>query len=154
MDSTVVTTLRSLMFSDDYEDWLQAWELMRDHTPESITTFDALDEILDLDADECSVNDMLYELDEELSNTGLDDLYFIAKRAELARWVYTQFPEETELNLGNFRHFSFPVPIKCSCKINFMFITKIFDEAFNILDQMTKALIGPKFDPFIFHKTP
>jgi len=43
---------------------------------------------------------------------------------------------------------------KCSCKINFMFITKIFDEAFDILDQMTKALIGPKFDPFIFHKTP
>jgi hypothetical protein len=103
MDATVVTTIRSLMFSDDYEDWLQAWELIRDNTSESVTTFDALDEMLDLDADECSVNDMLYELDEELSNTGLDNLGCIAKRAELARWVYTHFIEETELNLVNFR---------------------------------------------------
>jgi tetratricopeptide (TPR) repeat protein len=65
------------MLSDDYEDWLEA--------------------------EECSVNDMLYELDEELANIGVDDLSLIAKRAELARWVYTHFPEETELNLGNFR---------------------------------------------------
>jgi tetratricopeptide (TPR) repeat protein len=71
--------------------------------PESITTFDALDERFDLDIHDCSVNDILYELDEELSNAGLDDLSLIAKRAELARWVYTNFPEETELNLGNFR---------------------------------------------------
>jgi hypothetical protein len=91
------------MLSDDYEDWLQAWELMRDNMPSSITTFDALDELLDLEAEACSINDMLYELDEELPNTGLDDLSLIAKRAELARWVYTHFPEETELNLGNFR---------------------------------------------------
>jgi tetratricopeptide (TPR) repeat protein len=89
--------------SDDYEDWLEAWELLRDHMPDSITTFDALDALLDLEAEACSINDMLYDLDEELSNIGLDDLSLIAKRAELARWVYTHFPEETELNLGNFR---------------------------------------------------
>ncbi len=103
MDTTLVTKLCSLMLSEDYEDWLQAWELLRDHMPASVTTFDALDEMLDLEAEECSVTDMLYELDEELSNLGLDDLSLIAKRAELARWVYTNFTEETELNLGNFR---------------------------------------------------
>jgi hypothetical protein len=84
------------MLSDDYEEWLQAWELIRDHMPESVTTFDELDERFDLDIHDCSVNDMLYDLDEELSNIGLDDLSLIAKRAELARWVYTHFPEETE----------------------------------------------------------
>jgi tetratricopeptide (TPR) repeat protein len=71
--------------------------------PEGMTTFDELDEMFDLDFHDCSVNDMLYDLDEELSNTGLDDLSHIAKRAEIARWVYTHFPDETELNLGNFR---------------------------------------------------
>ena len=103
MDKTLATKLCSLMLSEDYEDWLQAWELLRDHMPASVTTCDALDEMLALEAEECSVADMLYELDEELTNLGLDDLSFIAKRAELARWVYTNFPEETELNLGNFR---------------------------------------------------
>ncbi len=103
MDKTLATKLCSLMLSEDYEDWLQAWELLRDHMPASVTTCDALDEMLALEAEECSVTDMLYELDEELTNLGLDDLSFIAKRAELARWVYTNFPEETELNLGNFR---------------------------------------------------
>jgi tetratricopeptide (TPR) repeat protein len=91
------------MLSDDYEDWLEAWELLRDNMPEGITTFEALDELLDLEAEECSINDMLYELDEELSNIGLDELSLIAKRAEVSRWVYTNFPEETQLNLGNFR---------------------------------------------------
>jgi len=91
------------MLSDDYEEWLQAWELIRDHIPESVTMFDALDERFDLDIHDCSVNDMLYDLDEELSNVGLDNLSLIAKRAEVSRWVYTHFPEETELNLGNFR---------------------------------------------------
>jgi tetratricopeptide (TPR) repeat protein len=91
------------MLSDDYEDWLEAWELLRDNMPEGITTFEALDELFDLDFNDCSVNDMLYDLDEELYNTGLDDLSLITKRAELARWVYTNFPEENELNLGNFR---------------------------------------------------
>jgi len=103
MDTTLATQLCSLMLSDDYEEWLQAWELIRDHIPESVTTFDALDERFDLDIHDCSVNDMLYDLDEELSNVGLDNLSLIAKRAEVSRWVYTHFPEETELNLGNFR---------------------------------------------------
>ena len=103
MDTTLATQLCSLMLSDDYEEWLQAWELIRDHMPESVTTFDELDERFDLDIHDCSVNDMLYDLDEELSNIGLDDLSLIAKRAEFARWVYTHFTEESELNLGNFR---------------------------------------------------
>ncbi len=103
MDTTLATKLCTLMLSEDYEDWLQAWELIRNNMPAHIATFDALDEMLDLDAYECSVNDMLYELDEELSNIGLDDLSLISKRAEVSRWVYTNFPEETELNLGNFR---------------------------------------------------
>ena len=29
----------------------------------------------------------------------------MAQRTELCRWVYTQFPDETELNLANFRAF-------------------------------------------------
>jgi len=103
VDASLTAQLCSLMQSDDYTDWLEAWELLRDHMPDSITTFDALDELLELEAEECSVNDMLYELDEELSNIGLEDLSLIAKRAEVSRWVYTNFPEETELNLGNFR---------------------------------------------------
>jgi tetratricopeptide (TPR) repeat protein len=103
VDKPLRTKLCSLMLSDDYEDWLQAWELIRDHMPEGITTFDELDEVFDLDINDCSINDMLYDLDEELSNTGLDDLSPLAKRAELARWVYTHFPDETELNLVNFR---------------------------------------------------
>jgi hypothetical protein len=95
--------LSSLMDSESYEDWLQAWELLRDNLPDSITTFDALDAMWDLEAEECSVNDMLYELDEALANIGSEDLYLLAKRVEVSRWVYTHFPEETELNLGNFR---------------------------------------------------
>ena len=103
MDTSFTTKLCSLMLSDDYEDWLQAWELIHDHMLDSIATFDALDEIFDLDINDCSVNDMLYELDEELSASGLDDLHLLAKRAEIARWVYSNFTEESELNLGNFR---------------------------------------------------
>ena len=87
------------MLSNHYENWLQAWELIRDHMPDSIMTFDALDEIFDLDIHDCSVNDMLYELDEELSASGLDDLHLLATRAEIARWVYSNFTEETGLNL-------------------------------------------------------
>ena len=103
MDTSFTTKLCSLILSDDYENWLQAWELIRDNMPEGMTTFDELDEMFDLDFHDCSVNDMLYDLDEELSNTGLDNLSHLAKRAEIARWVYTHFPDETELNLGNFR---------------------------------------------------
>ena len=97
------TKLQSLLQSDDYEDWLEAWELIRENMPESVTTFDELDEIYDLDFHDCSISDMLYDLDEELSSLELDDLHLLAKRAEIARWVYTHFTEETELNLGNFR---------------------------------------------------
>jgi len=43
---------------------------------------------------------------------------------------------------------------KCLYKINFIFFAKILDDLFHILDQMSKAGIRPKFDPFIFHKTP
>ena len=38
---------------------------------------------------------------------------------------------------------------KCLYKINFVFFTKILDDLFHILDQMSKAGICPKFDPFI-----
>jgi tetratricopeptide (TPR) repeat protein len=103
VDTTLATKLCSLRLSEDYADWLQAWELLRDHMPASVTTFDDLDDVLALEAEACSINDMLYELDEALSNTGLDDLSLIAKRAEFAQWVYSNFPEESELNLGNFR---------------------------------------------------
>jgi tetratricopeptide (TPR) repeat protein len=103
MNTSLTTKLRSLVLSDSCEDWLQAWELIHDNMTDNITTFDELDEMFELDFHDCSINDMLYELDEALSNTGLDDLSHIAKRAEIARWVYTHFPEETEYNLGNFR---------------------------------------------------
>ena len=103
MDTSLTAKLSTLMRSDNYEDWLQAWDLIRDHKPEGVTTFDEFDEMFDLDINECSVNDMLYELDAELSALELDDLHLLAKRAEIARWVYIHFPDETELNLGNFR---------------------------------------------------
>jgi tetratricopeptide (TPR) repeat protein len=103
MNTPLTTKLCSLMLSDDYENWLQAWELIRDNMPGNITTFDDLDETYDLDMNDCFISDMLYDLDAELSALGLDDLHLLAKRVEIARWVYTHFPDETELNLGNFR---------------------------------------------------
>lgn len=96
MDMSIATQLQSLLQSDDYEDWLQAWQLIRDHMPASVTTFDELDEIYDLDFHDCSISDVLYDLDEELSNSGLDDLSHIEKRVELSRWVYSSFQDETE----------------------------------------------------------
>src|SRR2546428_1655080 len=87
MGSPLTTQLWALMRSEAYEDWLRAWELMRDHTPDSITTFDALETVFHLDVQDCSVNNMLYDLDMALQNAGVDDLRWMAQRAEIARWV-------------------------------------------------------------------
>ena len=97
------TQLGALMRSEAYEDWLHAWELLRDHTPAHITTFDALERWFHLDVQDCSVTELLYELDMALHNEGLEDARLTATRAEVARWVYTHFTEESALNLGNFR---------------------------------------------------
>jgi len=93
------------MYSDSYKDWLQAWELIQNAIPGNITTFDSFDSLFDLNNNLCFINDMLYDLDEELHNEGLDNLNLLAKRVEISRWVYTQFKDEDELNLGNFRNF-------------------------------------------------
>jgi len=102
-EAPLTTQLCTLMRSEAYEDWWHAWELLRDNTPDHITTFDALETLFHLDVQDCSVNNMLYDLDMALHNAGIDDLQWMAKRAEVARWVYTHFPEESALNLGNFR---------------------------------------------------
>jgi tetratricopeptide (TPR) repeat protein len=103
MDTALITQLCSLIDSDDYTDWMKAWELMRDHMPEGVKTFGMFDAMFELDMIACSIGDMLYDLDEALSALGLDDLHLLAKRAEISRWVYTHFIAESELNLGNFR---------------------------------------------------
>jgi hypothetical protein len=46
------------------------------------------------------------------------------------------------------------IPSKCLFKINFIFVAKISNHAFNILDEMIKAGIRPKFDPFILDEAP
>jgi len=102
-ETPLSTQLGALMRSEAYEDWLHAWELLRDHTPDHITTFAALERLFHLDVEGCFVTNMLYDLDMALHNAGVDDLQWMAKRAEVARWVYTHFPEESALNLGNFR---------------------------------------------------
>ena len=88
------TQLDALMRSEAYEDWLHAWELLCDHTPDHITTFDALETLFHLDVQDCSVTEMLYELDMALHNEGLEDARLTATRAEVARWVYTHFTEQ------------------------------------------------------------
>jgi tetratricopeptide (TPR) repeat protein len=103
VDAPLTTQLGALMRSEAYEDWLHAWELLRDHTPAHITTFAALESVFHLDVQDCSVTEMLNELDMALHNEGLEDARLTAKRAEVARWVYTHFTEESALNLGNFR---------------------------------------------------
>ena len=103
MDTTLATKLCPLMLPEDYEDWLQAWELIRDDMPVSVTTFDALDVFFGPHAHGLFVHRLFYDLDIALHNEGLEDAHLTAKRAELARWVYTNFPEETVLGLGNFR---------------------------------------------------
>jgi tetratricopeptide (TPR) repeat protein len=102
-ETPLTTQLGALMRSEAYEDWLRAWELLRDHTPAHITTFDALERVFHLDVQDCSVTEMLYELDMALHNEGLEDARLTATRVEVARWVYTHFTEESALNLGNFR---------------------------------------------------
>jgi tetratricopeptide (TPR) repeat protein len=103
VDSSLPTQISSLIYSESYEDWLQAWELIRDHLPEDVTTFRECEVRLGLNAHGVFVNNLLYDLDIELINRGLDDLSLLAKRAEISRWVYTHFTEEGELTLGNFR---------------------------------------------------
>jgi hypothetical protein len=103
VDSPLVAQLSALMDSESYEDWLRAWELIRDHLPEDVTTFRECDARLDLDAHGFFVNNLLYDLDMALLNGGVDDLGMMEKRAKVSRWVYTHFTEESELNLGNFR---------------------------------------------------
>jgi hypothetical protein len=102
-ETPLSTQLGALMRSEAYEDWLHAWELLRDHMPDHITTFDALERLFHLDIQDCSVTEMLYELDMALHNEGLEDARLTATRAEVARWVYTHFTEENALHLGNFR---------------------------------------------------
>jgi hypothetical protein len=102
-ETPLSTQLGALMRSEAYEDWLHAWELLRDHTPAHITTFTALERVFHLDVEGCFVPNMLYDLDMALHNAGVDDLQWMTKRAQVARWVYTHFPEESALNLGNFR---------------------------------------------------
>ena len=103
VDAPLPTQLGALMRSEAYEDWLHAWELLRDHTPAHITTFEALERLFHLDVQDCSVTEMLYELDMALHNEGLEDARLTATRVEVARWVYMHFTEESALNLGNFR---------------------------------------------------
>ena len=103
MGSPLTTQLWALMRSEAYEDWRHAWELLRDHTPDHITTFEALETLFHLDVQDCSVTDMLENLDMALHNAGIEDLQWMARRAEIARWVYTHFPEESGLTLVNFR---------------------------------------------------
>jgi len=100
VEAPLTTQLCALMRSASYEDWLHAWELLRDHTPDHITTFDALETLWHLDVQDCSVNEMLYALDMARHNAGIDDLRWMVQRAEIARWVYSHFPEESVLNVG------------------------------------------------------
>ena len=102
-DAYLAAQLSSLMQSESYEDWLQAWELIRDNMPDSITTFHGLDPLFGPYAHVLSVNNLLNDLEMALHNEGIEDARLTAKRAEVSRWVYTHFPEEDPLTLGNFR---------------------------------------------------
>jgi tetratricopeptide (TPR) repeat protein len=103
VNASLPTQLSSLMDSESYEDWLRAWELIRDHLPDDVTTFRECEVRLGVDAHGFFVNNLLYDLDIALQNDGLDDLSLMEKRAEVARWVHTHFTAEDELTLGNFR---------------------------------------------------
>jgi hypothetical protein len=67
-ETPLTTQLCTFMRSEAYEDWLRAWELLRDHTPAHITTFAALERVFHLDVQDCSVTEMVYELDMALHN--------------------------------------------------------------------------------------
>jgi tetratricopeptide (TPR) repeat protein len=101
--SPLTTQLYALMQSESYDDWLRAWELLRDHTPDHITTFAALEALFDLPAHGGVLSAMFHDLDMALHNAGLEDARLTAQRADIARWVYTHFPEEPMGELGNFR---------------------------------------------------
>ena len=55
---------------------------------------------------------------------------------------------------GNLRDAKQGVGVKCLSKINFIFVSKILDHPFDILNKVRKVGICPEFDPFILHKTP
>lgn len=95
--------LRPLMNSDSFQDWLQAWKMFRDKIPPIITTFEQFN--MRFKTEGICLEDFLYELKMILHNEGVNQSEFTSPRAELARWVYVTFTEETELNLGNFRRF-------------------------------------------------
>ena len=84
-DGQLTRRLCSLMKSSSYKDWLQAWILIRDKINENIHTFDELDSAFNIDQNQCYIIDMLYDLEMELHNEGLDDLHFMAQRVELCR---------------------------------------------------------------------
>jgi len=94
-----------LLNSQSIDAWIQAYNLIRKWTPEDINTFDLFDEHFDIEKHEIFINDFLYDLDTEIHSHGLDDLNFMARRAEISKWVYTHFSGEGELNLGNFRNY-------------------------------------------------
>ncbi len=94
----------SLIRSESYENWYKAVAIIQRYLPKSITSFDDVDSYFDLSFHGIFINDLLYELEEELHNDGLDDLNLFVKRAKMSRWVYSQFTNESELNLGNFRN--------------------------------------------------
>ena len=104
-DKKLVNRLRALMRSDLYTEWLQAYQLVKNKTPENIKTFDAFDAFFRLDIKACYINNMLYDLDMELYNEGRYDLELLEIRAELCRWIYQQFSQESVLNIANFRDF-------------------------------------------------
>jgi len=95
----------SLINSDSNENWIQVFHLMKKTIPKNIKTFDSLDLYFELEKYYIYSNDFFYDLEAELHSEGLDDLNRMVKRAEVAQWIYKQFSEEEELNLGNFRNY-------------------------------------------------
>lgn len=66
--ASLPTQISSLMDSESYEDSLRAWELLRDHLPEDVTTFRECEVRLGLHAHGVFLNNLLYDLDIELQN--------------------------------------------------------------------------------------